>query len=153
MDRARIGSLLGLHCSSLFAASLLLAVDPYPPWRTHFLWALCTVLFVTSVGVWFRIRGARLTLIVAGVIYLLQYASTVAVGWVCGGNWVQCYGRGILSEGIFAVIYYFARLTCSTESVHCYTTLLYLLPTPMIIAVVILLKPLASNNRSKGSDA
>jgi hypothetical protein len=150
MDRVHIGSLLGLLCSSVFAASLLVAVDPYPPWRTHFLWALCTVLFITSVGVWFRRRVARVALIAAGLIYLLEYAGAATGGWSCAGNWVQCYGRGILSEGVFAVIYYFARLICSAESVRCYTTLIYLLPAPMIIAIVILLTPLASNNRWRG---
>jgi hypothetical protein len=154
MDRARIGSLLGLFCSCLFAVSLVVVVNPYPPWRTHFLWALCAVLIASSVGVWFRKRGARLALMVAGIIYLVQYVAAVAVApGACAGEWVQCYRRGVLSEGMFAIIYYFARLVCSTESVHCYTTFMYLLPAPMIIALVTLLRPLASNNRSKGRDA
>jgi hypothetical protein len=152
MRRARLASLLGLLCSLLLAASLLIAVDPYPPARLpYFLWGLCGVLFVASVGLWFQKRWARIVFLVAGTIFLLQYAAAALLGPEgCAGTLVGCYRHYIRSEPMLALIYPFLKVICSPESVRCYTSSMYLAPAPMIFAMAILLKPLASNNRWRG---
>jgi hypothetical protein len=147
MGRARLVSLLGLLCSLLLAASLLIAVDPYPPGLPYFLWGLCGVLFVASVGLWLQKRWAHIVFLVAGTIFLLQYAAAVFLApHGCAGTWVGCYRHYVRSEPMLAVIHRLVEVTCSPESVRCYTSSMYLLSAPMIVAMALLLKPLASNN-------
>jgi hypothetical protein len=151
MNRARLGSLLGLLSSILFAASLLIAPRLYPSYlpaylaRALWLWSLCGVLFIASAGLWFQRRWARVVFLVGGSIFLLDYARAFLLPVLCVGT---CALK-IPSDPMYSVFRYYA-LTCSTDSVRCYQSLgwlLWLQPALMLLTMVTLLKPLASNNR------
>jgi hypothetical protein len=159
MDRARLGSLLGLLCSGLLAISPLVAVNPYPPGWPYFLWGLCGALFIASASLWFRRRWGRVVFLVAGTIILLKYAAEIqgAPGG-CAGTLSGCYNHYIQSNRMLAVARYFVYLSCShqpviccsQESIGCYKLSMYVQPALTLLAMLILLKPLASNNRWRG---
>jgi hypothetical protein len=159
MVRARLGSLLGVLCSALFAFSLLLVVDSPLPRRLAFLWCLCGALFISSVGVWFRNRWAHLTfLLVAGFLLLLYGAEIELSPGGCAGTMAGCYNYYIQHDSLLAVAHYFAYLTCShpldlccsEQLIRCHKLSMYVQPALTLTAMVVLLKPLASNNRWRG---
>ena len=150
MDRVRLGSLLSLLCSILFAASLLTAVHPYPPGLPYVLWGLCGVLFISSVSLWFQKRWGRIIFLIGGCIYLL-YCLEMLVGVGCAGTLASCYKYHLQSQPSLAVAYHFAKLVCSEESLQCYASFTCIQPVLTIFAMIVLLKPLASNNRWRGS--
>ena len=156
MLRARLGSLLGVLCSALFALSLLLVVDPHPPHWVDFLWCLCSALFISSVGVWFRKRWARWAfLLVASFLLLLYIAEIELAPGGCAGTMAGCYNYYIQHDPLLAVAHYFAYFTCShdldlccsEELIRCHKLSMYAQPALTLLAMVVLLKPLASNNR------
>src|ERR1700733_7461732 len=148
MTRSRLGSLLGLLCSSLLLWSLLIVVDPYPP-RPYFEWGLFSALFTASVGVWFNKTWARIIFLVVGSVFVLFSVAAIAVGFSCAGNLVNCYQRFVRSQPIFADVYYFAKVACMPQSVRCFDSLMYVQPVLTGLALAVLLRPLASNSRSK----
>ena len=159
MDRARLGSLLGLLASILLAISLLAAVNPYPPRWPYFLWGLCGALFIASASLWFRRRWGRVVFLAAGTIVLLKYAAAIqgAPGG-CAGTLAGCYNHYIQSNRMLAVAHYFVYFTCSHQPdlccseqlIRCHKLSMYLQPAITLLAMLILLKPLASNNRWRG---
>jgi hypothetical protein len=151
MDRARLGSLLGLLCSLLLAASLLSAVNPYPPWWPYMLWGLWSMMFIASVGLWSHSRWGRTIFLGAGIIFLLECSGEILMApGACAGTLAGCYKHYVISDPMLAVDYYLVKLTCSGESVRCYTSVMYLQAALMIVAIATLLKPLTSNNRWRG---
>jgi hypothetical protein len=159
MVRARLGSLLGVLCSTLFALSLLLVVDTHAPHWVGFLWLLCGALLISSVGLWFRKRWARLAfLLVASWLLLLYIAEIGLAPGGCAGTMSGCYNYYIQHDPLLAVAHYFAYLTCShdldlccsEQLVRCIKRSMYVQPALTLFAMVVLLKPLASNNRSSG---
>ena len=163
MVRARLGSLLGVLCSILFALSLLLVVDPHPvPWVV-FLWFLCGALFVSSVRVWPRRRWARLAFLVTAswllVLSVLSIAEIAVSPGGCAGTMNGCYNYYVQHDPLLAIAHYFAYLTCShdldmccSELVRCIKRSMYVQPALTLLAIVLLLKPLASNNRWSGRE-
>ena len=160
MVRARLGSLLGVLCSTLFALSLLLVVDPHPLQWVGFLCLLCGALFISSVGLWFRKRWARWAFLLLASWLLLLYIAEIglAPGAGCAGTMSGCYNYYIQHDPLLAVAHYFAYLTCShdldlccsKQLVRCIERSMYVQPALTLFAVVVLLKPLASNNRWSG---
>ena len=156
MVRARIGSLLGVLCSALFALSLLLVVDPFRP-RWVVLWSVCSALFISSVGVWFRKRWAPWAFLLVASFLLLLYIGEIglAPGAGCAGTMTGCYNYYIQHDPLLAVAHYFAYfscshdldLCCSEHLIRCQKLSMYVLPALTLLAIVVLLKPLASNNR------
>src|ERR1700689_1176023 len=149
MTRSRLGSFLGLLCSSLLLWSLLIVVDPYPP-RPYFEWGLFSVLFTASVGLCFNKNWARITFLIGGSVFVLFSVAAIAVGFSCAGNLVNCYQSFVRSQPIFADVYYFVKVGRMSQSVRCYNSLMYVQPVLTGLALGVLIWPLASNNRSKG---
>jgi len=151
MGRGRLGSLLGLLCSLLFAASLLIAVNPYPPWWPYLLWGLWSMVFIASVGLWSHSGWGRIILLGTGIIFVLECSGEILLApGACAGTLIGCYKHYVISDPMLAVDYYVGKLICSGESVSCYRSVMYLQPALMILAIGTVLKPLASNNRWKG---
>jgi len=159
MDRARLGSLLGLLCSVLLAISLLVVVNPYPPGLPYLLWGLCGVLCIASASLWFRRRWGRVVFLVAGTVILLGYVD--AILWApggCAGTLAGCYNHYIQSNRMLAVAHYFVYFTCSHQPdlccseqlIRCHKLSMYVQPALTLLVLLILLKPLASNNRWRG---
>jgi hypothetical protein len=158
MNRARLGSLLGLLCSSLFLCSLFVAIDPYyaHPRDRYFLWGVCGALFITSLGLWFRKRWAQVAFLLVASLTLLLYLAEISLApGSCAGTIAGCYNHYIQSNPMLAVAHYFVYLTCSHEPdrccsqtlIRCHNLSTYVQPALTLLAVVILLKPLASNQR------
>jgi hypothetical protein len=152
MIRARLASLLGVLCSTLFAISLLIAVDPLG----HPLWCVCGALFITSLGVWFRKRWAQVAFLLVASLTLLLYIAEISLApGGCAGTMAGCYNHYIQSNPMLAVAHYFVYLTCSQEPdlccsqelIRCHKLSMYVQPALTLLAMAILLKPLASNNR------
>jgi hypothetical protein len=152
MVRARFGSFLGVLCSTLLALSLLLVIDPRP-WV--FFWSLCGALLVSSVGLWFRNRWARLSfLLIAGFLLVLYAAEIELAPGGCAGTIAGCYSYYIQHDPLLAVAHYFAYLTCShpldlccsERLIRCHKLSMYVQPTLTLLAMIVVLKPLASNN-------
>jgi hypothetical protein len=149
MIRARLASLLGVLCSTLFAISLLIAVDP----SGYRLWCICGALFITSLGLWFRERWAQVAFLLVASLTLLLYIAEIAVApGGCAGTMAGCYNNYIHSSPMLAVAHYFVYLTCSHEPdfccspelIRCHKLSMYVQPALTLFAIVILLKPLAS---------
>jgi hypothetical protein len=158
MVRARLGSLLGVLCSTLVALSLLLVVNPY---QHHWgaLWALCGALLISSVGLWFRKRWARLAFLLGGSFLLLSYIAEIELApGGCAGSIAGCYNYYIQHDPLLAVAHYFAYLTCShpldlccsEQLIRCHKLSMYVQPALTLLAMAFVLRPLASNNRSRG---
>jgi hypothetical protein len=154
MNRPRLGSLLGLLCSSLFLCSLFVAIDPYyaHPRDRYFLWGVCGALFAGSVGLWFQRRWGRLALLIGGGIFLFLCLD-VFVGVAAMGTPLSSYRFYILHSPTLAVSYYFAKLACSVESLQCYEASTCVQPALTILTMTVILKPLASNNRWSDRDS
>jgi hypothetical protein len=151
MDRARLGSMLGLLCSLQLAASLLSVVNAYPPWWPYMLWGLWSMLVIASIGLWSHSGWGRAIFLGAGIIFLLECSGEILMApGSCAGTLVGCYEHYVISDPMLAVDYYLVKLTCAGESVRCYTFAMYLQAGLMVVAIAILLKPLASNNRWRG---
>jgi hypothetical protein len=140
--------MLGLLCTISFAASLVIAVNPYPPGPSYIEWSLCIVLLVASAGLWLHKRWARVAFLLAGIIFFFRYAAEIMLApGDCAGNLVGCYKYYILSSRVLAATYYLSRFICSTESVQCYTACMWLTPALTIAALAILIKPMAAMPR------
>lgn len=147
MDRARLGSLLGLLSSVLLAASLLVVVNAYPPWWPYMLWGLWSMLFIASVGLWSGSRWGRAVLLGAGIIFLLEcFGEIVMAPGKCAGTLAGCYSHYVTSDPMLAIDEYLVKLLCGSGSVSCYRSIIYLQPALMIIAIATVLKPLASHS-------
>jgi hypothetical protein len=151
MIRARLASLLGVLCSTLFAISLLIALRPL----SYLPWCICGALFITSLGLWFRERWAQVAFLLVASLTLLLYIPEIALApGGCAGTMAGCYNHYIQSSPILAVAHYFVYLTCSHEPdlccsqelIRCHKLSMYVQPGLTLFAIVILLKPLASNN-------
>jgi hypothetical protein len=159
MTRARLGSLLGGLCGVLLALSLLVVESPTRHWA---LWALCDALCIFAVGVWLRNRWARWGFLIALCFLMLSYVASIefAPGG-CAGSLAGCYNYYIRHDPTLAVAHYFAYLICShpldlccsDHLIRCHKLSMYVQPALSLVAMVVLLKPLASNNRSSGRDA
>jgi len=148
MTRAHLGSLLGLLCSTLFALSLLTAVDLYPPWP-YLEWGVFGVMFAASIGLWFQKRWGRLTLLISGIIFLWLWLG-VLVGTGCAGSLIGCARHNLQSQPAVAVAYYLAKFACRAESADCYVGASFVQPVLMMLTMAVVLKPLASNHRWRG---
>jgi hypothetical protein len=151
MSSSRVGSICGLLSSIFFVTSLVVVVDPYPPGSIHFLWGLCGVFFVASIGVWFQVPWARIVFFIAGILFL-GVSSGPILGYACAGNPVGCFRHGLLSEPTLAVAYYLAEIICSDYSLRCYEIAACVPPGVTAAAMTILLIPSASNKRWSGRD-
>jgi hypothetical protein len=157
MNRARLASVLGFLCGILFACSLIMQWMRDP---SHLLpgpglypeWSVCVALFAGSLGLWFQKRWGRLTVLIAGVLFLVL-CTGILVGVGCAASMLSCSRLNVLSQPTLAVSFYFAKVACSVESIQCYETSVCVQPILTILTMTVLLKPLASNNRSKGRDA
>jgi hypothetical protein len=154
MIRARIASLLGVLCSTLFAISLLIAVGHLG--YLLFLWCICGALFISSLGLWYRKRLAQVAFLLVASLTLLLYIPEIALApGGCAGTMAGCYNHYIQSSPMLAVAHYFVYLTCSHEPdlccsqelIRCHKLSMYVQPALTLFAIMILLKPLASNNR------
>jgi hypothetical protein len=120
MIRARLASLLTLLWSAIQAWSL---------WNLHFYprqhplgWGLCVFFLAISVGLWLRPPWARIAFLLVGSILAISYVAA----------------------------YYFAQTPCTKDMSGCHPLLILSQPLLTVVALVILMKPLAPNNRRRG---
>ncbi len=117
MSRGRLGSLLALLWSAIQARTLVY-LRFYPP-RHVVGWGLCAIFLAISVGLWLGKPWARMSFLAIGCLFVLVYAG----------------------------LYLFANVPCWKDLPGCHPLWIASQPLLTIVALVVLWKPLASNNR------